>query len=182
MAPPRRLSVSPGERFGGLVVVAELDGCQPRAARCACDCGTVVAVPLKKLRSGGQVSCGCRRRERLLAMNVSVSHPRLSHGLSEHPHYDRWCGMMARCHNPESKDWPNYGGRGIAVCQEWHDPAAFIDYADRVLGPMPSGHTIDRINNDGDYEPGNVRWADYSTQNRNRRRRRAAVGHDMRIQ
>lgn len=84
---------------------------------------------------------------------------------------------MTRCHNPESKDWGNYGGRGISVHPDWHEPSAFLDYVDRVLGPIPAGHTIDRIDNDGDYEPGNVRWADYSTQNRNRRRftRR---GHD----
>ena len=86
-----------------------------------------------------------------------------------HPHYRRHEQMLQRCYNPNSPSYHNYGGRGIRVCTRWIvDFDAYCnDLAD--LGPQPKGWTLDRINGDGDYEPGNVRWASSSTQNRNRR-------------
>ncbi len=86
----------------------------------------------------------------------------------QHPESQRWYNMMARCYNPTSSRYARYGGRGIQVCEEWHDPWTFCRYLDETLGPCPPDHTLDRINNDGNYEPGNIRWATYSEQNQNR--------------
>lgn len=93
-----------------------------------------------------------------------------THGLSEHPCYRIWVGMMHRCHNPDFPNYSGYGGRGIQVCPEWReDVAVFVAWMDENLGPRPEGCSIDRIDNDGNYEPGNVRWATASQQRRNQR-------------
>jgi hypothetical protein len=77
-----------------------------------------------------------------------------------------WYAMIDRCHNPKHRSFKNYGARGITVCARWHDLENFLV----DMGPRPPGLTIDRINNDGNYEPGNVRWATRSVQQRNKRR------------
>lgn len=93
------------------------------------------------------------------------------HGLSSHLLYQKWEDMRARCNNPNNRRYRDYGGRGIKVCARWDDAAVYI--ADiEALGPRPSpNHTIDRTNNDGNYEPGNVRWLDQTNQNFNQRTR-----------
>ena len=90
-------------------------------------------------------------------------------GRSSHPHYNRWQNMIARCTQPQHQMWTDYGGRGITVCDEWLDPFVFYRYLDEVLGPIPDGCSLDRIDNDRGYEPGNIRWATAIEQFRNRR-------------
>jgi hypothetical protein len=133
---------------------------------CQCDCGSKKVIRDCHLRNGSTQSCGCWRRERATAANIT-------HGATRHgqpiPEWTTWASMNQRCENPKRKDFKNYGGRGITVCEEWrHSFPAFFAH----IGPKPSPkHTLDRYpNNDGNYEPGNVRWATYSEQNRNKRR------------
>ena len=95
--------------------------------------------------------------------NVNLS---TTHGLSKHPLYNVWKCMISRCENETDKDYKNYGGRGITVCNEWRDINAFI----KDMGKRPTAmHTLDRINNNKGYSPDNCRWADIVAQNRNRR-------------
>lgn len=92
-----------------------------------------------------------------------------THGLSLHPLYKTWRGMMQRCYTESHIGYPNYGGRGIAVCDEWHDVTTFIDWIERNLGQRPAGCTLDRIDNDRGYEPGNLQWSTARDQTLNRR-------------
>lgn len=87
-----------------------------------------------------------------------------------HPLYQTWTGMLHRCYSEDSKNYPNYGGRGIEVCERWHDVRLFVEDIERELGPRPEGCTLNRKDNDGNYELGNVEWATRGQQARNTRR------------
>ena len=155
-----------GDRFDRLVVLREIPG-RPRRVECACDCGTVKPVNVSHLVSGGTKSCGCFRRE--LGGKPGIE-ARRSHGLTRHPLYATWKAMLERCENPLVRSYADYGARGIRACPEWHDVAVFIAWVEANLGPRPHGCTIDRYpDRGGNYEPGNVRWATISQQNRGRR-------------
>ena len=91
-----------------------------------------------------------------------------THGERHHPLYMTHYNMMRRCYNPDAEDYPNYGGRGIEVCPGWHDIAAFIAWIEANLGPRPDGCTLDRIDNDGNYQAGNVKWSTAAEQGRKR--------------
>jgi hypothetical protein len=91
-----------------------------------------------------------------------------THRLSGHPLYGTRTGMLHRCEDPAHKFYSDYGGRGIKVCDRWHDVAAFIADIESTIGPRPDGMTLDRIDNDGNYEPGKVRWATHAQQMANR--------------
>lgn len=129
---------------------------------CKCDCGAVTNVSGRALGGGLTKSCGCLNSE-------NRAKNRLTHGGSYTPEFRAWAGMIYRCYNATSNaSFPDYGGRGIRVCDEWRDDfAAFLAH----VGPRPSPkHSIDRYpNNDGNYEPGNVRWATREQQIANRR-------------
>jgi hypothetical protein len=92
------------------------------------------------------------------------------HGLSHHPLYRVYASMIQRCYNENNPGYKNYGGRGIEVCDAWkNDPGLFLDYIERLPNFGEDGYSIDRINNDGNYEPGNLRWADRFIQANNKR-------------
>ena len=128
---------------------------------CKCDCGNETNASANSLRQNNTQSCGCWKREEL-----STQPHAQRHGRTFTPEYRAWNGLRERCRNPNNKDFANYGGRGIRVCERWQVFEAFLT----DMGERPPGMVaIDRINNDGDYEPGNCRWATASQQNKNRR-------------
>jgi hypothetical protein len=92
------------------------------------------------------------------------------HGLCEHPLYKLWRYVMERCHHSTGSGYQRYGAKGVKVWEPWHDPAAFIFGVQALLGPLPDGYSIDRINPHGDYVEWNIRWADRKTQANNWRR------------
>lgn len=153
-----------GKRFGQLTVLSRaLDkrrGC-PRWL-CRCDCGRETTVAGSSLRDGVTHSCGC-----LAAQFVSMRAAK--HRAVGTPEYEAWHSIKQRCFNPNHKAWKNYGGRGITVCGKWADSFE-VFFAD--VGPKPNPNaTLDRIDNEGDYRPGNVRWASWQIQNRTQRRK-----------
>lgn len=140
---------------------------------CRCDCGNLVEVRRDSLLRETQRSCGCLAAEDRLAR--ATRHGACASGRSNgDPTYVTWKSMRQRCRDPNSDQYWRYGGAGVKVCDRWQDFCAFL--AD--MGPRPPGMTIDRIDPYGDYEPGNCRWVDWSTQNRNKREhhRSVAVG------
>lgn len=130
---------------------------------CRCDCGTVCTVLGRRLKNGNTKSCGCRKLE----ASHENGKARKTHGMTNSPEYATWKSMRERCTVSIAENYPRYGGRGIIVCDEWMNSfEAFY----RDMGPRPSSeHSIDRRENDGNYEPGNCRWATLEEQNNNRR-------------
>lgn len=129
-----------------------------RLFRCECDCGGEKIVKMGCLKNGYTSSCGCLWREQAIK-NI----PR-THEMSASREYWIWKSMKARCLNPNNASFNRYGGRGISVCERWMKFDNF--YSD--MGDAPSRLTLDRKDNNGNYEPGNCRWATYKQQQRNR--------------
>lgn len=151
-----------GARFGRWLV----SGRAPNRSNqtvwvCVCDCGAVKAVSAASLRNGDSTSCGCLRRE-------IQGQLKRSHGGTGSPEWNSYHSAKQRCFNKRNPNWPDYGGRGITMCDEWRDDfARFL--SDMGLKPSPQ-HSLGRINNSGPYSPDNCRWETADQQAANRRR------------
>lgn len=159
-----------GQKFGRLIVRKFSHFTKWRKAcwACKCSCGKSTITEAGSLRSGHTASCGCLRREQTSTSFYKHGHAVNSNGPAS-VEYRAWASMIQRCTNPKNSKYKNYGGRFISVCDRWRDsfPSFLADVGERP-GPKFS---IDRIDNDGNYQPGNVRWATSSQQRRNQRRR-----------
>ncbi len=162
-----RIQVKAGDRYGRLTVAMEIEPRvthsakrmhRHRIVRCKCECGALVDVSLAHLRSGGTASCGCLGK-----------HNGTKHGKRYTPAYEIWKTMRQRCLNPRNAHYTYYGGRGISVCDRWLN--SFVSFLED-MGERPEGCSIDRVNNDGNYEKSNCRWATSTQQARNTRQTR----------
>ena len=155
-----------GNRFGRLVVIERQGRIGAHAAwRCACDCGNEAIVRGDHLRHGKTHSCRCLEKE--MRDNGEIH---LIHGGRNTRIYEIWTGMRKRCTNPNDHAFHNYGGRGISVCPEWADFAVFREWAN--ANGYSDKLSIDRVNNDGNYEPSNCKWSTAKEQANNRRPKR----------
>lgn len=174
-----------GRRFGKLVVVAEAEPWtrynkseqrvkNERRVLVRCDCGNEKVVHIRNLRAGQTKGCGCGQVE-VMKKRVGEDNPVFKHGRSGTPIYSVWSGMIGRCENSKSANWSLYGGRGITVCARWRE--SFANFLED-MGERPEGKTLDRIDNDGNYEPDNCRWATAAEQRFNQGARKPKLNPD----
>jgi hypothetical protein len=165
-----RLGDLSGQTFGRLKAIAPAESNRHGTKfLCRCECSGETKVYARHLVAGMTRSCGCLRSEQ----SVENGRRRRIHGhssgrrgVNRTPEYTTWVQMRQRATNPQTRSWKSYGGRGITVCQEWMGSfEAFY----RDIGPRAPGRSIDRIDVNGNYEPGNVRWATHAEQRANRR-------------
>jgi len=163
------IKIEIGMRLGRLIVGDLVDDAPRKMRRCLCDCGNDKDIRIDSLQSGRTQSCGCLRDEAAKRTGLSM----IKHGHAKQctgetsAEYTAWLSMKARCNNKKNKNWHRYGGRGVLVYPLWeNDFGAFLAH----IGCRPSArHSVDRHpNNDGNYEPGNVRWATQKEQKNNR--------------
>lgn len=144
------------QTFGKLTAIRRVDN-RGRRTRwlCQCECGNETIVRTHNLRSGHTQSCGC--------LHIEVI---TKHGMEGTPTYNSYHSMIQRCTNKNNDSYPNYGGRGIVVCDRWSEKNGFLNFVED-MGERPEGTSIDRLDTNGNYTPNNCRWVDDLEQNRN---------------
>ena len=163
----RKLEIKSGDRYGKLTIIKESQsirtksGSLQRMVECSCDCGNVKIVNLYHLLKNNINSCGC------LYKTISSKNS-LKHHMYSTPEYFTWKSMKARCTNPKSTGYKNYGERGIIICERW--VKSFNNFYED-MGKRPLGYTLDRIDPNGNYEPTNCRWATIKEQSINKRKK-----------
>lgn len=160
-----RIEIEPNQRFGRLSFIQdEPIKANHRMGLFRCDCGNITKAPVHDVRRGHTISCGCYRIEKQMASVITHG---ATVGRQNPPEYIAWKAMKQRCYDKKSINYMNYGGRGITVCDRWlHDYSAFL--ADVGMKPTPV-HSLDRIENNGNYESGNCKWSTRAEQRRNNR-------------
>lgn len=166
-----------GQKYGKLTVVKRLKskpypcGGSSTVYLCKCECGNEITALAGNLKRGHTTSCGCVQSEARKKVHTK-------HGASNHRLYNTWTNMKQRCYNPNSRDYKNYGERGISICEEWkNDFQAFYSWA--MANGYKDNLTIDRIDVNGNYEPSNCRWVTMLVQRHNRRDAEFEAGKEL---
>lgn len=174
MSRKERNPIEVGTVFGRLTVISQAiptsEGNSYRYYPCKCSCGNTTSPRKDTLLNGQSKSCGC------LAKEVASERAR-THGLSKHRIADKYYSMLKRCNNPKRKDYKHYGGRGITICPRWADKSTGLaNFIEDMYPSYIEGYELERMNNDGNYEPGNCTWATRQSQVLNRRFEEGAIG------
>src|SRR3972149_2273014 len=146
-----------GDKFFRLTILKVFKSGMYWRCECLCDCGKIKIVAERHVREGATQSCGCLQKER-------VRESETKHGDCYSTEYKSWSGMIQRCNNPRDIKYKNYGGRGIKVCERWRN--SYENFLEDVGRKPEKSYSLHRINNDGDYEPNNVKWATPAEQSR----------------
>ena len=161
-----------GQKFGRLTALKPTEKRRNNCVvwLCKCECGNYCEKKGSDLVRGSTRSCGCLLKETSSQLPYKY-HGNRTHGMGHTRIYYIWSNMKDRCFRPACKNYKNYGGRGITVCPEWKNSfEAFYDHVSKLPHYGEEGRSIDRINNDGNYEPNNVRWATRKEQRNNQRK------------